>query len=53
MHSCLPIVDEDLLAAADGPGGPEAAGEAEPRARHEVEGHVRGVELVVRLCRGK
>ena len=49
MHSCLPIVDEYLLSAPDDPCRPEAAGEAEPRARHEVEGHVRVVELVVRL----
>ena len=53
MHSCLPIVDEDLLAAPDDPRGPEAAGQAEPRARHEVEGHVGIVELVVRLLGGK
>ena len=44
-----PIVDKDLLPAFYDPGRPQAAGDAEPGAGHEVEGGVGAVELVVRL----
>ena len=44
-----PVVDKDLLPALYDPRRPQAAGDAEPGAGHEVEGGVGAVELVVRL----
>ena len=49
MGASPPIVDKDLLSALYDPGRPQAAGDAEPGAGHEVEGGVGAVELVVRL----
>ena len=43
------VVDEDLLAAPDDPGRPQAAGVAEPGAGQEIKVRVRVLELVVHL----
>ena len=51
MCNSLPIVYKDFLPTCDCPRRPQAAGEVEPGAGHEVEGDVGVVELVVRLQR--